>query len=164
LDARIPLELVFVTTPTYGRWAGRIGRRETIADVDRIVEHVRVVPWQIATFAQAVTACDLGIIPLDLGDPFETGKPENKLVELWRLGMPVLASATPAYRRTMERADLADMLCTCMDDWRERLAEFASNDHRRATCGKLALEFVNKEYSVERMLAKWDRALVRAME
>ena len=45
------------------------------------------------------TGCDLAVIPLPLDRPLERGKPESKLVSFWRMGMPVVTSSTPAYRR-----------------------------------------------------------------
>ena len=41
-----------------------------------------------------VTEADIAVIPIDLSDPVAQAKPENKLMILWRLGMPVIASAT----------------------------------------------------------------------
>ena len=48
------------------------------------------------------------------------GKPENKLGLLWRMGMPVVTSATPAYTRAMNEAGQS---LTCKDDaeWMSKL-------------------------------------------
>ena len=40
--------------------------------------------------------CDFGIIPVDQKSLFTLGKPENKLLLLWKLGLPVLVSNTKA--------------------------------------------------------------------
>jgi hypothetical protein len=52
---------------------------------------------------------------IDLSDPVISAKPENKPMLLWRFGMPVITSATPAYRRCMEAAGL-DLVCESVDD------------------------------------------------
>jgi len=37
------------------------------------------------------------VIPAVLGEPMFAGKPENKLLLFWRMGMPVITSSTAAY-------------------------------------------------------------------
>ena len=50
----------------------------------------------------------MAIIPIDLTDAFARGKPENKLVMLWQLGMPVLAHLDK--RRVMHRVEDPDLV------------------------------------------------------
>ena len=67
--------------------------------------------WNEATFSEVVTKSDVAIIPIATGDPFTRGKPGNKLALLWRMAMPVVTSATPAYRRMQDAAELGYLAC-----------------------------------------------------
>ncbi|HKX91781.1 MAG TPA: hypothetical protein VJM15_05070 [Sphingomicrobium sp.] len=76
--------------------------------------------WRRNSFSRHITDADVAIIPIDASDEFAMGKPENKLVMLWKLGMPVLTAATPAYRRAMDAAGL-DLTCADRSEWRTQL-------------------------------------------
>ncbi|HEX8125107.1 MAG TPA: hypothetical protein VF548_05945 [Allosphingosinicella sp.] len=118
------VELHVVTDPSVPRFYGRLGTLPTSELLAGIECPVRFTPWEKATFSGHITAGDLAIIPMDFSHPMFVQKPENKLVLLWRLGMPVLAAPTPAYRRAMAAAGV-DMICPTERDWTERLAALA---------------------------------------
>lgn len=163
LREEMRFELVFVTASSYYAWAETFNKKKTFADVCNLNDYVEVVPWNTDTFSQVISSCDLGIIPLDMNDPFECGKPENKLVELWKVGLPVLTSSTPAYTRAMKAAGLEDMLCHEVSDWVEKIHKYAINLELLASSGQKGLDFANTEYSIDAMCLKWDRAIARAL-
>lgn len=121
---RDKVELHVVTDPSVPRWYGRLGTLPATDLLDGIECPIRLTPWQKETFSAHITAADLAVIPMDLTHPMFAKKPENKLVLLWKLGMPVLAGPTPAYRRAMGAAGL-DMICETEREWTERLAALA---------------------------------------
>ena len=63
-----------------------------------VISIVCVTQWS-ETVSVIATACDLAVIPLPLDRPLERNKPETKLISFWRMGLPVVTSATPAYVR-----------------------------------------------------------------
>jgi hypothetical protein len=129
------VELHVVTDPSVPRWYGRLGTlpaTELLAGIDC---PVRLTPWEKETFSGHITAADLAVIPMDFSHPMFAQKPENKLVLLWKLGMPALAAPTPAYRRAMGAAGL-DMICETEREWTQQLAALA--DAPGDTLGGLA--------------------------
>ena len=118
------VELHVVTDPSVPRWYGRLGTLPASEILAGIHCPVRLTPWQKDSFSGHITAADLAVIPMDFSHPMFAKKPENKLVLLWKLGMPVLAAPTPAYRRAMGAAGL-DMICETEAEWTERLAALA---------------------------------------
>lgn len=151
-----------VTDITYPRLSARFGRAHTADAVRRVfgplASRVSLYQWSEVTFASLVTACDLAVIPIPPGDPYVNGKPENKLVLLWRTGIPVVTSATPAYRDAMERCGVP-LVCENLEDWHRllpRVAEDESLRHRAAEAGRRLAE---TEYSCEQMLQRWDRVM-----
>jgi hypothetical protein len=118
------IELHVVTDPSVPRWYGRLGTLPATELLAGIECPIRLMPWRKETFSGHITAADLAVIPMDFSHPMFAKKPENKLVLLWKLGMPVLAASTPAYRRAMGAAGL-DMVCETERDWTQRLAALA---------------------------------------
>ncbi|HYI41919.1 MAG TPA: hypothetical protein VE053_16545 [Allosphingosinicella sp.] len=118
------VELHVVTDASVPRWYGRLGTLPATELLAGIECPIRLSLWQKETFSGHITAADLAVIPMDFSHPMFAQKPENKLVLLWKLGMPVLAGPTPAYRRAMAAAGL-DMICETERDWTERLAALA---------------------------------------
>ena len=90
--------------------------RNTATLLKKLFSNLDLQTWERGSMPALVTGSDIAVIPIDLSDPVASAKPENKLMLLWRLGMPVITSATPAYRRCMEAAGL-DLVCESVDDW-----------------------------------------------
>jgi len=81
---------------------------------------------------------------------------------LWQLGMPVLASDTPAYRRAMAGAGL-DQLCGDSADWRAALARMiGASDSGRESIGREARAFSERAYSREEFARRFDDAFTAA--
>jgi len=111
------VELHVITDPQIHRFFGRFGSYPAMRALEGIECDKHFHAWNRATFSRLVTDCDVAVIPIDQSNALWWGKPENKLVLLWQLGMPVLTSATPVYHRVMERAGV-DMSCRNDGDWR----------------------------------------------
>lgn len=155
VDRRRPIELHLVTDETLYRYLGRYGRRATRKVAGALFDRVAIHPWRGSDWAGVVSACDLAIIPLDTDDPFIAGKPENKLLLFWRLGMPALVSATPAYRRAMALAGLP-MACASLDDWASGLDRYIGDETARSHAGARGLACAQAHYAEADVLAGWD--------
>ena len=107
--------------------------------------------WDRANFSRDITACDVAVIPIERSNALWWGKPENKLVLLWQLGMPVLTTATPVYRRAMEAAGV-DMSCATAAEWGEQLERLIEADARRLeSIGRQCRGFAEQAYSTGRI-------------
>lgn len=155
LDDRRPIELHLVTDEALYRYLGRYGRRDTRDVAGALFGRVVIHPWRGSDWAAVVSACDLALIPLDTDDPFVAGKPENKLLLFWRLGMPALVSATPAYRRAMALAGLP-MACATPQDWARGLDRYVDDAAARSEAGARGLACARTHYSEAGVLAGWD--------
>lgn len=158
LASRRPLQLHLATAVRFKQLSQRFWVRDTIEIARRWFDDVRIHPWTEGGVAGVATACDLAVIPLPLDRPFERGKPESKLVSFWRMGMPTITSATPAYRRVMDAAGQR-LYCASEAEWREALERLAGDRDARERAGRAGREFADAEYADERLLAKWDRML-----
>ena len=157
--ASTDLTLVVVTDIQYFRWLNKIGRVRTEDVVQRLFQPVSVHAWNEDSCASIVCSCDIGVIPLDLTDPFVAGKPENKLLLMWRMGMPVVSSATPAYARAMNAAGTPALACRSADDWLKALRTLVADEEARRAAGTAGREFANQAWGEAALLARWDRAM-----
>jgi glycosyltransferase involved in cell wall biosynthesis len=159
---RIALHLV--TDLEYPLGLKHVGRLSTKALIRRTVDipGVYLYEWNEAMFAHICTACDLAVIPIPMDQAIYAGKPENKMLIFWRMGIPVVASATPAYRRAMAAAG-HDLACTTTDDWVKVLSACIEDEALRRAAGTNGRHVAETEYGEEVTLARWDRAMTSVL-
>lgn len=119
---------------------------------------VYLYQWNPSLMSRIVTGCDIAVLPLNSRDSLMWGKPENRLVLFWRMAMPVVVSATPAYRRAMERAGL-DHYCENKNEWEAKLENMILDVEARKRSGLLGKKAADDLYSEEKYLRKWDEVL-----
>ena len=156
IHKRRPLVLHIVTDPDQPRFLGHFGRVQSLDLARRTFDEVRLHPWEERTAADIMCGFDLAVIPIDLSDPFVAGKPQNKLLLFWRMGMPVVASATPAYRRSMGEAGLESLACSDRGEWAAALDRMMTDENLRRAAGERGRAVTQRLYNTESLLARWD--------
>jgi glycosyltransferase involved in cell wall biosynthesis len=156
ISKRRPIVLNIVTDPDRpGAVPGlpRINSADVARDVfDNVVLH----PWDAATLSQIVTRCDAAIIPIFTADPLTRGKPGNKLALLWRMGMPVVTSATPSYRHMQKAAGTIDLACDNGADWTAALERLMTDEASRREAGERGYTYVTEHLNTAKLLTLWD--------
>ena len=157
--------LHIITDLVHKKYLNRIGKTHMIDEVEQILgkaSHLNndslfyMYQWNLDTFSSIVTACDIAIIPIDTNNPFAKGKPENKLLLFWRMGMPALVSSTPAYTRVMDACGL-DFYCENIMEWEKKLEKLIIDAEVRKKAGLVGQQHANNYYSEKEYLKKWDR-------
>jgi len=145
-----------VTNLEYGQYLQRrVWKQRAVQVARRFLDNVYLYEWNEDTCSSIITACDLALIPLPLGDLMEARKPENKLLLFWRLGMPTVVSATPAYSRAMRECGLA-MDCRTNQEWEETLLALLGNEEARRQAGQKGKGFAQKYHGEQTILKQWD--------
>ncbi len=151
------VELNVVTDPSMARYYGRLGTiraEEILAGIDC---PLTVTPWRKEDFWRHIIAADVAIIPMDGYHSMILAKPDNKLILLWKLGMPVLTGGTAAYRRAMAGAGL-DMVCETPADWRAKLEMLAAAPAAElARLGGQGHDHAQLAYDLDAFCAPFDR-------
>jgi hypothetical protein len=155
LSATDDIELHVVTDPEIHRYFGQLGHAETAKVAKEIFPNTIVYPWQEETCASIVTNCDLAVIPINTDNKFAMGKPENKLVLLWRMAMPVITTGTPAYIRAMHAAGL-DNICNNEEEWISAIRTMMTSERQRSDSAKKGHNHVLAAYSESSIYAQWD--------
>jgi len=155
-DLRGRIQLHVVTDPLIHRYFGRFGTHPAQDALRGIDCEILFHPWERGSFSRHAVAADVAIIPIDSSDAFARGKPENKLVMMWQLGMPVLASATPAYERAMRAAGL-DLLCADASGWQARLQQMVTAPPSELqSVGQKGRELAERAYSRGEFMRRFD--------
>jgi len=163
LASERPVALHLVTDLSFAKYARRFGHVSTETMARRILPSTYVYQWNHHLLPRIVTGCDVAVIPLDLSDPLARGKPENKLLIFWRLGLPTITSATPAYRRTMQGCGL-DLTCTTAQDWIATLRRVIVDEDLRQSASRLGRNYVDAHHSVDGLLARWDHVFESVLQ
>jgi hypothetical protein len=151
------VELNVVSDPSMARYYGRLGRIRAEELLDGFECPVTLTPWRKEDFWRHIEAADVAVIPMDLRHGMIRAKPDNKLVLLWKLGMPVLTSATPAYRRAMAAAGL-DMICETPADWQAKLQRLAdASAEELARLGRQGRDYAGRAYDLAAFCRPFDR-------
>ena len=118
----------------------------------------RFYQWSEFSFSNIGTMCDFGIIPLPFNNGINYYKPENKLVQMWRLGLPTITSAIPSYKKLNNESELKDC---CYDDyeWRKCILRFIENKSQRERNARIGMGYVNLHYSDQVIDSKWQKVL-----
>lgn len=157
-DLKDKVELHVVTDPHIHRYFGRFSAYPAMDALKGIECDTHFHRWDQATFSRDITACDLAVIPIDRTNALWWGKPENKLILLWKLGMPVLTSATPVYRRVMDAAGV-DMSCASPGEWGAQLEKVVGMSAAElGAIGGRCREFAASAYSQGEFMTRFDTA------
>ena len=158
---RIALHLV--TELRYGRFMRKYWQSDTARLTAKLPAPTYLYQWHPDTCSAVIAACDMALIPIALDKPVDAGKPENKLLLFWRMGVPTVASATPAYARAMRQADLP-MACGTQDEWLDTLERYVASEAARRDAGQRGRRFAEEHYSEERILADWDKLFASVLD
>ena len=157
--------LNLLTTESFARWGGYLGRIETSKLVKKwfpnSFDKVRIVPWTLENVKSYANKSDFAIIPIDTNDRFANLKPENKLLGLWTLGLQVLFSDTPAYKRVAIQAGL-ESACIDRKGWKEALENHQSLLSLESS--NLANNYLAKFHAREILIQKWEEVILNSLK
>jgi glycosyltransferase involved in cell wall biosynthesis len=118
--------------------------------------------WRLDTVASLINSSDMALIPVPTGNALVAAKPENKLLLLWRMGMPALTSSAECYESAMKRCGL-DMACGTEQEWSDKLKRYILDESARREAGHKGRRCAEEHYGEESTLQKWDAALASVL-
>lgn len=158
LSKKYKIKLNVITDLKYKGYSKQFYNIQTNEQIEKIFKKNKIFKlhkWSVENYYNIILNSDLAIIPTDLNDKFIAGKPENKLLLFWRLGLPVITSASNAYYRTMQNAKLRNY-CFNESDWYNQIEELILDKQKRKLIGNIGKKYVEKNYSNKKILYKWD--------
>lgn len=155
------IELGFVTDEKYFLLLNKYIQRDTTSLLSSILKSASgfstVISWSIKNLVEQAMLSDVAIIPIDLSKPIQYLKPENRLLIMWRLGLPCLTSPSPAYLRVAKKAKV-NSICDSSVEWQSKIAEIIENRDCAEENATLGQAYLKEFHNTELLLERWDRA------
>lgn len=155
------LEFNFVTDLEYFKFLNRYYEKSTMnllrKDFSRITRNLNLVPWTPENLYSSSKNSNIAMIPIDLTVPMQRLKPENRLLIMWRLGLPCLTSASDAYSRVSEKAGVS-AICPNLDTWMLNFRHLLDDPvfaYEEVIRGQ---EYLRENHTRNLLLSKWDIA------
>lgn len=156
------IHLDFVTDEKYFQILNKYFRRDTLEllkrNLGQLKEVVNIIPWTPENLVECAKSSTVAIIPITLSVPMQRLKPENRLLIMWRLGLPCLTSSSPSYVRVARQAGV-DAICEGPEDWVSKCKELLNNPsfaYQEALRGQ---SYLSEMHNRNTLLLKWDRAI-----
>jgi hypothetical protein len=166
LSKMVDLQIDFVTDEKYFHLLNRYFERETLSllkkDLAQIVDIIGIIPWSPKNLVNSAEKSTLAIIPIDLSIPMQRLKPENRLLIMWRLGLPCLTSPSPAYVRVAKDAGVA-AVCFSTQDWVENFNLLLSDSVYAKNEILNGQNYLHENHNRSLLLNKWDLAFESVM-
>ena len=161
LTKTFDFKLDFVTDEEYFMYLNRYIRRSTLSllksDLHEISSLVNIVPWSRENLLASARMSSIAMIPINLSIPIQKLKPENRLLIMWRLGLPCLTSPSPAYVRVSSRAGV-NAVSYSTQEWLENFVHILSDPDYARSQVTLGQNYLLENHTSAILLEKWDRA------
>ncbi len=153
------VNLHLVSDPSMCRLGGKLVCRSTPSVIANIFSDTDIrtyfYSWCTATFSAIAASCDFALIPIP-DDAVMRNKPENKLLLLWTIGLPVITTDTPAYKRVMNSSGILAS-CAKLDDWGKVIEDLALSIDKRKDHMKNANKYLVQHCSKISIENVWDK-------
>lgn len=157
-DLRDRIELHIITDPAV-KYPFGLFDKDTKKLLAPLACDFTIHKWKKESFSRIIADCDLALIPMYPEKEVMWSKPENKLLLLWEIGIPVLTTDTPAYKRVMDDAGLS-LYCNKPEDWKVGISRFAkhSAEQRKALVGR-SQRYLKGHHTKNMLLEAWDNVM-----
>jgi hypothetical protein len=155
------LEFNFVTDERYFMLMNRFFRHNTLdlinTKLSLISPQSKVISWSPQNLLKTATNSTAAMLPIDLTVPIQRLKPENRLLIMWRLGLPCLTSNSPAYKRVALEAGV-DAICAEPTDWYDKFSRIFSDPGFALDEVTRGQNYLKSNHNGQILLYKWDLA------
>jgi len=157
LSEQYQINLHLITALKYKQYMNKYLTKHTINEVKKYIDinNVNLYQWNELTVSHISSACDFAVIPINSNDPMDNGKPEDKLLIFWLMGLPAVVSQTPAHLRAMSAAGLS-MSCATSDDWVREIRNLADNESNRNQAAIKGFTYASDVSNEEKIMSSWD--------
>lgn len=160
------LHFDFVTDESYFLFLNKYLQRSTLdllqKDLRVIANRVNIVPWSSINLVEGAHRSNVAMIPIDLSIPMQKLKPENRLLIMWRLGLPCLTSPSPAYIRVAQQAGV-NAVCNNHDEWAENFHQILDDPDFALKQILAGQNYLHDNHNQAFLLKKWDLAFESVM-
>ena len=161
------LSLDFVTDEKYYQFLNKYIERSTLSllekDLSQLSDHLNIIPWTPKNLVECAKESSIAMIPINLSVPMQKLKPENRLLIMWRLGLPCLTSPSPAYVRVARQAGVVAAVCNTLEDWFVNFNRLLNDPGFAFDEVMAGQNYLRENHNQTILLKKWDLAFESVM-
>jgi hypothetical protein len=155
-----PISLEMVTDLEYPLFLGTYFYRNTEKILQTIPKtlgsNFKLTKWSLEAVVEAAERSHIAVLPLDPSGTLNPLKAENRLLMMWRIGLPVLSSPSLAYLRVMNDTQI-DGICRDSKEWQSKLIELIGSVELRRESVERGQQYIRDTHSKEILLTAWDK-------
>ena len=158
LSKQYQINLHLITALKYKKYMNKYVTKHTINEVKKYIDinnNVYLYQWNELTVSHISSACDFAVIPINSNDTLDNGKPEDKLLIFWLMGLPAVVSETPAHLMAMKGAGVS-MACSSTNDWVSTIKDIVDNKTKRNQSAEKGFAYALRVNSEEATMSLWD--------
>lgn len=156
------LHFDFVTDEVCFQFLGKYFKRKTLhllkKDLSSVFDRISIIPWSPKNLVSVAKRSSISMIPIDLTVPMQKLKPENRLLIMWRLGLPCLTSPSAAYTRVSSIAGVK-AVCDSPEAWLENFSNLLSDPAFALEQVLRGQIYLRENHNQKILLSKWDQAI-----
>jgi hypothetical protein len=155
-----PISLEMVTDLEYPKFLGKYFYQKTekiLRQIPEVLgEHFKLTEWNLPAVIDAAKRSHMAVLPLDPYGTLNPLKAENRLLMMWRIGLPTLASPSLAYTRVMSDTQI-DGICHDASEWQTKITELMNSVELRKESVEKGQQYIRDTHSEKKVLEAWDR-------
>ena len=153
------VSLEMVTDLSYPQFLGKYINKPTSGIVKNIESvlgvNFQITEWSRDAVVSAAKRANLAVLPLDPKGFLNPLKAENRLLIMWRLGLPTLASPSSAYIRVMDELGI-DGICENENQWTQKTNFLLGSIETQEAMVKAGQQYIRDNHTEEKVLCAWD--------
>ena len=119
-------------------------------------DNFKLTKWNLESVVVAARRSHIAVLPLDPLGTLNPLKAENRLLMMWRLGLPALASPSLAYLRVMNNTQISG-ICRDSNEWQTKIMELIESVELRRESVERGQQYIRDTHSKEIVLDAWDK-------
>lgn len=158
--------LNFVTDEFFFKYLGKFKRTKTIDTNKKLLRNLgckySFIPWSLQNVSKTAENSLLGIVPVRVESSFQRLKPENRMLIMWRLGLPCIVSATPSHLRIAAVTNLQNTF-TDSESCYTQLLQILDNEEKQEENVKRGQDYLTEYHNFDIFLASWDNVFASVL-
>ena len=155
-------ELNLVTDEFYFKYLGKFVQRNTLKSNRAVLQSLgckyKFAEWSLENVIKTAENAKVGLVPVNVKSAFQSLKPENRMLIMWRLGLPCLASATPSHLRVSIEARLENTFEDSEALYLQLSNMLKSTEMQEENVNR-GQKYLAENHNLDIFLSSWDKAI-----
>jgi hypothetical protein len=149
-----------VTDPEHFRLMGKYRKEDVERRLSSTIDNYlyQFTRWTVDNVVSISNSSNLAVLPVDTTDKLQLLKPENRLLIMFRLGLPCLTSALASYKRIEDILE-TKITCETYEEWSTSIHAFRENPEILEHQVSRGQKYILENHTEEILHQKWDDAV-----